>query len=84
MNAEQKLQQAVKLIGKDWNKFLVDFESIICDDGHGVICMICYWHSDKYSVKKQDFDHDKFDYCKDHIIKKHTMNEIQEYLDSGA
>lgn len=81
MNSTQKEIQAIKLVEKSWSKKVIDFEQLICDDGHGVICMVCYWHSDKYSVKAQHLDHDKFDYCQDHIIKTHTIEEIQEYLD---
>ena len=75
--------QARKVLKKNWQVVVIDFEELINDDGHGVICMVCYWHNDKYSVKAQELDHDKFDYCQDHIKKKHTIEEIEEYLDNG-
>ncbi len=81
LNRDQKKHQYLKFLESDRYLDIVNYEQIICDDGHGVICMICYWHSNKYSVKKQEYDHDKFDNCMFHIKQDHTLEEIREYID---
>ena len=75
MNKEQKKHQYLKFLEKDRYLDIVNYESLVCDDGHGVVCMVCYWQDNKHA----EYDHDKFDNCMSHIQQKHTVKEIMEY-----